>query len=60
MKAVQVQEKGGDFVLVDMEKPSPKKNEILIKVEACGICHSDDFVKQGAFPGIEFPTSTRP
>ena len=55
MKAVQVQEKGGDFVLVDMEKPSPKKNEILIKVEACGICHSDDFVKQGAFPGIEFP-----
>ncbi|MFD1096402.1 alcohol dehydrogenase [Salegentibacter chungangensis] len=55
MKAVQVQEKGGDFVVVDIEKPSPKENEVLIKIEACGICHSDDFVKQGAFPGIEYP-----
>ncbi|MCF4102610.1 alcohol dehydrogenase [Gillisia sp. M10.2A] len=55
MKAAQIQEKGGDFVLVDMDKPSPKENEILIKVEACGICHSDDLLKQGLFPGIEYP-----
>ncbi len=55
MKAVQVQEKGGDFKVVDMEKPSPKSNEILIKVEACGICHSDAMVKEGLFPGIEYP-----
>lgn len=55
MKAAQVKEKGGDFILVDMDKPSPKENEVLIKVEACGICHSDAFVKNGVFPGMEFP-----
>jgi propanol-preferring alcohol dehydrogenase len=55
MKAAQIQEKGGDFILVDIDKPIPKKGEILIKVEACGICHSDAFVKEGAFPGIEYP-----
>ncbi|MGB8374838.1 MAG: alcohol dehydrogenase [Salegentibacter sp.] len=55
MKAAQVQEKGGDFVLVEMDKPAPEENEILIKVEACGICHSDAFVKEGTFPGLEYP-----
>lgn len=55
MKAALIEEKGGDFVVKDIDKPSPKENEVLIKVEACGICHSDDFVKQGAFPGIEYP-----
>ena len=55
MKAAQVKEKGGDFILVDMDKPTPKENEVLIKVEACGICHSDAFVKDGVFPGMEFP-----
>ncbi len=55
MKAAQVQEKGGDFVIVDLEKPTPKAKEVLIKVEACGICHSDAFVKDGTFPGIQYP-----
>ena len=55
MKAAQVQEKGGKFVIVDLDKPTPKENEVLIKVEACGICHSDAFVKEGTFPGIEYP-----
>ncbi|GAB2770793.1 alcohol dehydrogenase [Salinimicrobium soli] len=55
MKAAQVQEKGGDFVIVELDKPKPGKKEVLIKVEACGICHSDAFVKEGAFPGIEYP-----
>ncbi|MDX1754100.1 alcohol dehydrogenase [Salinimicrobium sediminis] len=55
MKAAQVQEKGGDFKIVELEKPTPKAKEVLIKVEACGICHSDAFVKDGTFPGIEYP-----
>lgn len=55
MRAAQVKEKGGDFVLVDLDKPTPKENEVLIKVEACGICHSDAFVKDGTFPGIVYP-----
>ncbi|WP_127844819.1 alcohol dehydrogenase [Psychroflexus aestuariivivens] len=55
MKAAQIQEAEGDFKIVDLEKPSPKPNEVLIKVEACGICHSDAFVKDGTFPGLEYP-----
>ncbi len=55
MKAMQVKEANGDFVLVDLPKPEPGPGEVRVKVEACGICHSDAFVKFGAFPGIEFP-----
>ncbi|TBW26666.1 alcohol dehydrogenase [Gramella sp. KN1008] len=55
MKAALIEEKGGDFIVKEIDKPSPAENEVLIKVEACGICHSDNFVKEGAFPGIEYP-----
>lgn len=55
MKAAQIKEKNGKFELVEIEKPKPKNNEVLIKVEACGICHSDNFVKTGTFPGLEYP-----
>ena len=55
MKAAIIKEAGGDFIIEDVKKPSPKENEVLIKVEACGICHSDNFVKQGGFPGLEYP-----
>jgi len=55
MKAAVVEKAGGDFIIKDVDKPSPSENEILIKVEACGICHSDNFVKEGGFPGLEYP-----
>ena len=55
MKAAQIQEAEGEFQLVELDKPKPKENEVLIKVEACGICHSDAFVKDGTFPGLEYP-----
>ena len=55
MKAAQISQAGGDFELVDREIPSPADDEVLIKVQACGICHSDMLVKEGAFPGIEYP-----
>ncbi|PSO57037.1 MAG: alcohol dehydrogenase [Cyanobacteria bacterium SW_12_48_29] len=55
MKAVQVSEAGGDFELVQREIPQPERGEVRIKVEACGICHSDEFVKEGTFPGISYP-----
>lgn len=55
MKAAQIKEPGKDFELVDIPKPEPGANEVLIKVEACGICHSDAMVKDGLFPGIEYP-----
>ncbi len=55
MKAMQVTEAGGDFEPVELDVPEPGKDEVLIKVEACGICHSDAFVKEGTMPGIEYP-----
>lgn len=55
MKAVQVREAGGDFELVERDMPEPPAGEVRIRVEACGICHSDVFTKEGLWPGIEFP-----
>ena len=55
MKAMQISEPGSDFELVEKDIPTPSENEVLIKVEACGICHSDQFTKEGAMPGIEYP-----
>ena len=55
MKAMQVPEAGSDFKLVEMDIPTPGPNDVLIKVQACGICHSDAFVKEGTMPGIEYP-----
>jgi len=52
---MQISEPGADFELVEKEIPSPADNEVLIKVQACGICHSDAFVKDGLMPGIEYP-----
>ena len=55
MKAMQVPEPEEEFELVEKEIPSPSDDEVLIKVQACGICHSDAFVKDGLMPGIEYP-----
>ncbi|MCW9711525.1 alcohol dehydrogenase [Aliifodinibius salicampi] len=55
MKAMQITEAGSDFELVEKDIPTPSENEVLIKVQACGICHSDAFVKDGLMPGIEYP-----
>src|SRR5699024_1102394 len=55
MKAMQVTAAGEDFEAVEKEIPSPGSDEVLIKVQACGICHSDAFVKDGMMPGIEYP-----
>lgn len=52
---MQISEPGADFELVEKEIPSPADDEVLIKVQACGICHSDAFVKDGLMPGIEYP-----
>jgi propanol-preferring alcohol dehydrogenase len=55
MKAVQVSSPGSGFELVRKEIPEPKENEVLIKVEACGVCHGDALVREGHFPGIQYP-----
>ncbi len=55
MKAVQVSKPGGNFEIVDRPIPQPGRGQVRIKVEACGICHSDQLVKDGLWPGIEYP-----
>lgn len=55
MKAMQIAEAGADFEMVELPIPDAGDGEVRVKVEACGICHSDAFVKEGTYPGIEYP-----
>ena len=55
MKVVQVTKPGGNFETVDRPTPQPGRGQVRIKVEACGICHSDLLVKEGYWPGIQYP-----
>ena len=47
MTAVQISRAGGPFEVVKREVPMPGPNQVRIKVQACGVCHSDVFVKEG-------------
>ena len=58
MKAMVVREANGPFELEERESPQPGPGQLRIKVEACGMCHSDAFVKLGQFPGLELPRVT--
>jgi len=55
MRAVQVPRPGGPFELVERDRPEPGPGSVRIKVQACGICHSDSLVKEGHWPGIQYP-----
>jgi len=55
MRAIQVSRANGPFELVTRDIPTPGPRHVRIKVQACGICHSDSFTKMGAFPGIQLP-----
>ncbi|WP_176063097.1 alcohol dehydrogenase [Anaeromyxobacter diazotrophicus] len=55
MRAVQVAKAGGALELVEREVPAPGPGQVRLRVEACGVCHSDAMVKGGAFPGLTLP-----
>ena len=55
MKAAQISKPGGDWELVEREISEPGVGQVRIKIEACGICHSDVLVKEGYWPGLHFP-----
>ena len=55
MKVAQVGKAGGDFELVEREIPQPGPGQVRVKVDACGICHSDVMVKEGLWPGLQYP-----
>lgn len=55
MKAAQVSRPGADFEIVEREIPEPEPGQVRIKVQACGVCHSDVLTKDGLWPGIQYP-----
>src|SRR5690348_11621555 len=55
MRAVQVARPNGPFEIVERPIPEPGAGTVRIKVQACGICRSDSLVKEGIFPGIQYP-----
>jgi D-arabinose 1-dehydrogenase-like Zn-dependent alcohol dehydrogenase len=55
MRAVQVPSPKAPFETVERDIPEPGPGTVRIKVQACGICHSDTITKEGLFPGIEYP-----
>ncbi len=55
MKMAQIPEAGADFQIVEREVPGPGAGQVRIRVRACGICHSDALVKEGSWPGIQYP-----
>jgi len=55
MKAAQISKPGGKWELVERDIPQPGAGQVRVKVEACGICHSDVLVKEGQWPGLQFP-----
>ena len=55
MRVVQVSKPKGPFEMVERPIPEPPAGWVRIKVQACGVCHSDSIVKEGLFPGLEYP-----
>jgi D-arabinose 1-dehydrogenase-like Zn-dependent alcohol dehydrogenase len=55
MQAVQVVSANGPWKVIEREVPVPGARQVRIKVQACGICHSDSITKMGLFPGIQYP-----
>jgi alcohol dehydrogenase len=55
MRVAQISKPGASFELVEREIPQPPRGHVRVKLDACGICHSDSLVKEGHWPGIEYP-----
>ena len=55
MKVAQISKPGGDWEIVERPIPEPAAGQVRIKVQACGICHSDALVKEGHWPGLQYP-----
>jgi len=55
MKVAQISKPGTDFQIAEREIPTPDTGHVRIKVQACGVCHSDVLTKDGLWPGIQYP-----
>src|SRR6185295_17212935 len=55
MKAAQISKANGEWELVERNIPEPGPGQVRVKIDACGICHSDSLVKEGLWPGLQYP-----
>src|SRR5450432_212773 len=55
MKVARIPKPGADFEIVESEIPKPGVGQVRVKVQACGVCHSDALTKEGQWPGIQYP-----
>ena len=55
MKVAAISKPGADFSIMEREVPNPQAGHVRIKVQACGVCHSDQLTKEGLWPGIQYP-----
>jgi len=57
MKVAQITKPGAGFQIVEREIPAPDAGQVRIKVQACGVCHSDAIIVEGRRPGIRYPVT---
>ena len=55
MRVAEVSKPGAAFAIVERQIPIPGRGQVRIKVQACGVCHSDVLTKEGLWPGLEYP-----
>ncbi len=55
MRVVQVSRPNGSLEIVERQIPEPGAGSVRIRVQACGICHSDSLTKEGMYPGVQYP-----
>ena len=55
MRVVQVSAAGGPLELRERDTPEPATGQVRVRVQACGVCHSDSYPKEGHFPGVSYP-----
>jgi D-arabinose 1-dehydrogenase-like Zn-dependent alcohol dehydrogenase len=55
MKVAQISKPGAGFQMIEREIPEPGRGQVRIKVQACGVCHSDVLTVEGSWPGIQYP-----
>src|SRR5918993_4714320 len=55
MRAAQVVRPKGPLEIVEREIPEPGAGQVRVKIDACGVCHSDAMTKEGLWPGLEYP-----
>ena len=57
MKKIQINSAGGSFELIEERLREPAAGYVRVKVQACGVCHSDSLTKEGRWPGLVYPRS---